>query len=227
MGRMHVQNALELSQGPSVVVATEVSQERLDDLVSSYGPLARERGVELVGLNPMALGPQAFAEKLREIAPSGFDDIINLAPIPKIIEATVPFAGAQAVLNIFAGLSRGTTIQIDLKLFARTHGIRAMGSSGSRIDDMSAILRRAESDQMDTDRSVAAVSGMMGVWQGLKAVFENTYPGKIVIYPQVQDIGLTALNDLSTVDAAVAAQLKDGQRWCVDAEKELLVRHAK
>ena len=116
---------------------------------------------------------EKFSSELRRLAPEGFDDIVLLAPVPKLIEAAVPFAAEDAVLNAFAGLSRGTMVTFDLRRFARREGLRAIGSSGSRVDDMAVMMEKTEGGEMDTDRSVAAISGIYGVWKGLKAVIEN------------------------------------------------------
>gem|GEM_PF-41114 len=226
MGRMHVQQALEMEGGPRVVVASEVSQERLDDLLDSFLPLTQGMDKKLIGLNPMAMGEDAFGKALREIAPSGFEDIILLAPVPRLIEGSIPFASKDCVLNAFAGLSRGTVIQCDLSLFARCHGLRAIGSSGSRIEDMSTMMRQIESGQVDADRSVAAICGIYGVHEGLQAVIDNRYPGKIVVYPHITDLGLISLDQLHETAPTVASKLKEGRWWCKEAEEELLLLFA-
>ena len=63
MGRMHVQRALESGTAPRLVLATEVSAERADDLLQSFGSLAKRRGVMLVVINPQA-APRDFAAAL-------------------------------------------------------------------------------------------------------------------------------------------------------------------
>jgi len=226
MGRMHIQHALQMNGGPAVVVASEVSQERLDDLMESFLPLTEGKDKQLIGLNPAELGPEGFADRLREIAPEGFDDIIVLAPLPRLIEEALPFAAKDAVLNAFAGLSRGTRIHADLCLFAGREGLRAIGSSGSRIKDMATMLHQTESGEVDTDRSVAAISGIYGVHEGLQAVIDNVYPGKVVVYPQIADLGVVSLDHLHEIAPTVASRLRDGRWWCKEAEEELLKQFA-
>ena len=52
MGQMHVQRALELPDGPRMVVATEVSDERLQTLMERFQPLAAQKGPAIVRLQP-------------------------------------------------------------------------------------------------------------------------------------------------------------------------------
>jgi L-sorbose 1-phosphate reductase len=53
MGRMHVQRAVQVANGPSVILNSDVSDARLDDLCSSFGSEAHEKGIEWICLNPM------------------------------------------------------------------------------------------------------------------------------------------------------------------------------
>ena len=52
MGQMHVQRALELPNGPKLVIATEISDERLQTLSNMFTPLAEKHGRKLLFFNP-------------------------------------------------------------------------------------------------------------------------------------------------------------------------------
>src|SRR5262249_35638525 len=52
MGQMHVQRALELPKGPQLVIATEISDERLETLGNMFRPLAEKQGRALLFFNP-------------------------------------------------------------------------------------------------------------------------------------------------------------------------------
>jgi hypothetical protein len=57
-----------------------------------------------------------------------------------------------------------------------------------------------ESKQLPTNRSVAAIAGLEGVAEGLAAVANGRFAGKVVIYPNLrQPLPLTPLADLATV----------------------------
>jgi hypothetical protein len=96
-----------------------------------------------------------------------------------------------------------------------------LGTSGSMISDMKAVLERLESDALDTNISVYAVSGMRGVADALEAVDSRTSGGKIVIYPELVDVGLVPLGDMASAYPTVAAKL-DAGLWTKAAEQELL-----
>ena len=74
---------------------------------------------------------------------------------------------------------------------------------------------------MDTNFSVAAVSGLDGAIDGIRAVEHNLLPGKILVYPSCRGLKLTALGELSG-----DARLEPG-RWNLEAEAALLRRFAK
>jgi hypothetical protein len=84
------------------------------------------------------------------------------------------------------------------------------------------MLHQAETGQLSPNRSVAAVGSLNAARDGLKAVQDTAYPGKIVIYPQIKDLPLTALADLKDQLPTVYAKLKDGREWTVEAEEEFL-----
>ncbi len=56
-------------------------------------------------------------------------------------------------------------------------------------------------------------------WQ---AVTRHRLPGKVVIYPQIKDLPLTALPELKDTLPSVYAKLKDGREWTDEAEAEFL-----
>ena len=66
-----------------------------------------------------------------------------------------------------------------------------IGQSGSKIDDMRLMLFQAETGTLSPNRSVAAIGSLAAAWNGIKAVKEQTFPGKIVIYPNIADLPLT------------------------------------
>ena len=71
-----------------------------------------------------------------------------------------------------------------------------IGTSGSTLEDMKLVLRKVVARQLDTNLSVAAVSGLDGAIDGIRAVEKNLMPGKIVVYPSCRGLKLTALTEL-------------------------------
>lgn len=221
MGQMHVQRTLDLPETPSLIVATNLRTSRIH-VLESLVPDAHQRGIEMICLTRESVGQERYFERLRELAgPDGFDDIVVVAANAEAIAEAVPFLARDGVLNVFAGLPRGTTTQIDLSDVA-LRNVRLVGSSGSMIVDMQRVLDKVRHGQLTTRRSVAAVSGMAGAKDGLRAVAEGRFAGKVVVFPQIPDLGLVPLPKLRDVLPSVYARLEDGRYWTSEAETELL-----
>jgi DNA-binding transcriptional regulator YbjK len=84
------------------------------------------------------------------------------------------------------------------------------------------MLGQAESGQLSPNRSVAAIGSLSAARDGLQAVLDTTYPGKVVIFPNIKEMPLTALADLKDRLPTVYAKLRDGREWTVEAEEEFL-----
>ncbi|MBN1933289.1 MAG: alcohol dehydrogenase catalytic domain-containing protein [Anaerolineae bacterium] len=219
MGRMHVQRAIQAEHGPQIVVCTDVSDLRLDDLRVSFAAEAQAKGVEFICLNPM--NKEAYAAGMAAFKETGFDDIIVLAPVPAVISEASTWLAPQGVMNIFAGVTKGTMAQIDLSQ-AYLKDARVIGHSASSIDDMKLMLFQAETGTLSPNRSVAAVGSLSAAKDGLQSVLDTSFPGKVVIYPQIREFPLTSLVDLKEKLPAVHALLKDGREWTTEAEAEFL-----
>ena len=222
MGQMHVQRAVELENGPSRVLATDIDTERLNSVKERFAPIAARRGVEFHAANPNEMSKQDFGRLLRKFTGGrGFDDIVALAPVPALIEEAAPHLADQGLMNIFAGVPIGTIVSLDLT-GVYTRRIRFVGSSGSKLGDLKDTLDATESGRLSTNTSVAAIGGIEASWDGMLAAKEGRFPGKIVIYPQVRGLELTAVSDLKDRLPNVHARLTDGMFWNREAEDELL-----
>jgi threonine dehydrogenase-like Zn-dependent dehydrogenase len=219
MGRMHVQRAIQLHDGPGTIVCSDVSDARLDDLCASNGAEAESRGIEWVCLNP--LHQEAYQAGMARLREKGFDDIVVLAPIPRVISDAATHLAEGGVMNIFAGVARGTMADLDLS-DVYLKNVRVIGHSASTIDDLRLMLNQAESGELSPNRSVAAVGSLGAAKDGLEAVQEADFPGKIVIYPQIKEMPLTGLSDLQDRFPTVYAKLRNGREWTVEAEREFL-----
>ena len=219
MGRMHVQRAIQAHDGPATIVCTDVSDSRLDDLCTSFGAEAEAKGVDWLCLNP--LQEEAYKTGMAPFLREGFDDIIVLAPVPAVISDAATYLAPRGVMNIFAGVARGTKADLDLS-DAYLKDARVIGHSASTIDDLRLMLNQAESGQLSPNRSVAAIGSLSAARDGLQAVQDTVYPGKVVLYPHVKEMPLTALPDLKDTLPTVYAKLRGGREWTVEAENEFL-----
>jgi threonine dehydrogenase-like Zn-dependent dehydrogenase len=219
MGRMHVQRAIEVAGAPAVMVCSDVSDLRLNDLRESYEAEAVAKGIEFICLNP--LDKEAYAAGMARFRQAGFDDIIVLAPVPAVIADAAQWLAPRGVMNVFAGVARGVTTQLDLS-DVYLKDARVIGHSASTIDDLRLMLHQAESGELSPNRSLAAVGSLSAAKDGLAAVRDTVFPGKVVIFPHIKELPLTALPDLAETLPSVHALLKDGREWTVEAEAEFL-----
>lgn len=219
MGRMHVQRALQVPDGPATIVCTDVSDVRLNDLEESYRQEAEVQGIEFTCLNPM--NKEAYQAGMAPFRDGGFDDIIVMAPVPAVIADAATWLAPEGVMNVFAGVARGVMAALDLS-DVYLKDVRVIGHSASSIDDLRLMLQMAESGRLSPNRSVAAIGSLSAARDGMEALRDTIFPGKVVIYPQIKDLPLTAVPDLKDTLPSVYALLKDGREWTNEAEAEFL-----
>ncbi len=219
MGRMHVQRAIEFNNPPSVIVCTDVSDMRLSELCEAFADQAKAKGIRFICLNPTkAAEYEAATGALRQ---SGYDDIIVLAPVPAAIADAGKYLAPGGVMNVFAGVARGTLATLDLS-GAYLQGTRIIGHSASLMSDFELVLDKTNSGELSPNRSVAAIGSLSAARDGLKAVKEATLAGKVVIYPNIKELPLTTLGELKEKMPSVYDRLNSRGEWTKEAEEEFL-----
>jgi L-sorbose 1-phosphate reductase len=221
MGQMHVQRSIELPCGSRKVVVTDLDRSRLDHINERFGAMAKAKGVELHLLAPSDFDgdQQKMNDRIRELSPNGYNDVCVLAPVPGLVTFAMTLAADNALVNVFAGIPIGNPGKLDLGVICR--GVKVLGSSGSRISDMQRVLDLVESDQLNTDMSVAAIGGLNVAREGLEGVKAARFPGKTIIYPQIPDLPLIALEDIPAKLPEIAGKLGPGGTWTKEAEQAL------
>lgn len=209
MGVMHV--VRNLCQGvPGVTVyAGDLDNDRLAALAAIAEPLAKRNGLGYTPYNPTENVP---AQK--------FDYFAIMAPVPKLVAQSVVDSADGAIINIFAGIPATVGGPVDIDAYVEK-GCYFIGTSGSTLDDMLTVLKKVQAGRLDTNISVAAVSGLKGAIDGIRAVEHHAIPGKIIVYPDCADLPLTRLEELAGIAPDVAAALNNGL-WTKDAEAALL-----
>ncbi|MFZ6028969.1 MAG: alcohol dehydrogenase catalytic domain-containing protein [Chloroflexota bacterium] len=217
MGRMHVQRAIEFNDPPATIVCTDVSDMRLGELCDAFSQQAQEKGIRWLCLNPA--NKDEYAAKMAEIG--AFDDIIVLAPVAAIIAEAGEHLAQDGVMNVFAGVARGTLAALDLNgaVFKNT---RVIGHSASLMSDFELVLDKTNAGELSPNRSVAALGSLSAARDGLQAVKDASFAGKVVIYPNIQEFPLTPLADLKEKLPGVHALLNERGEWTNEAEAEFL-----
>jgi len=218
MGRMHVQRALELHGKPKSIFASNRGMKRLQALRKSFLNIATEQQVEFVALSPTEEKEKYTQFLERILLEGGFDDIEVMITNVNVIVDSMRYLADEGTLNLFAGINRGVKAYIDAWSIYGPKQIRLIGHSGSGLDDQKAVVSRAISGELKPEISVVAVGGFKQITDGIRAMKNWIFPGKIVIFPHVLDYPLTALKDFKQKDAEVYAALGEGETWTKEAE---------
>jgi len=219
MGQMHVQRAVEAPDGPKTIFCTAWGDRRLRIVESIYRADTEAKAIAFTCVSRE--NEEVYRQTLEEVGASGFDDIIVMAPDADAIAEAADYLAPGGIMNIFAGVARGTMARLDLSdVYLRD--VRFIGHSGLTTEDMRLTLSQVESGNLSPNRLVAAIGSLNAARDGLRAVKDAVFPGKIVIYPHIKDLPLTPLPDLKHKLPTVYAKLKDGREWTREAEEELL-----
>ena len=220
MGQMHLERALRLPDGPMTTIGVDLDAARLEAARVRLEPIARAMGRRLI----MSANPNLTNLVRDETAGRGADDVIVTAPTADAVGSSADLMAPDGMLVLFAGLPVGTRAKLDLSR-VYLHGAQYTGTSGSRIADQELVVHKTSLGQLAPGRAVAAVGGMEAAPDGLRALIEGRYPGKIVIFPQLRGLPLTSLAELAASDRELAAALGTGGTWTTESEAVLFARY--
>jgi len=209
MGQMHVIRSLSLGSPGISLDCADVDDARLETLMRKAAPLAEKCGIPLRMINTRK-------DPLRE----SYTYFILLVPVGALVADAIKHSKPDCLINIFAGIPAATRHSLDLDTYIANRCFM-FGTSGSVIQDMKVLLDKVSDGRLDTNISVDAISGMAGAVQAIAAVEDRSLAGKIIVYPDLHDVGLIPLAQLHRHFPSVSRKLDNG-RWTLAAEKELL-----
>jgi threonine dehydrogenase-like Zn-dependent dehydrogenase len=221
MGQMHVQRALELPDGPKLVIATEISDERLQTLSDMFTSLAEKNGRILLFFNPTT-SEQSFHDFVMEATQNqGVDDVVVSVPVAALMEEGDTVMKPDGMMVLFAGVPNGTMGAVNLSNVYLSNA-QYTGTSGLTIDDQASVMARRVAGTLSPGRSVAAIGGLETAAEAIESVIEGKYPGKVVIFPQIRNLPLTGLKELKERLPEVAEKLGEDLMWTNEAEEVLI-----
>ena len=226
MGQMHVQRALELPDGPTTVIATEVSDLRLDSIQERFASLAEKNGRKLLTFNPQTNEKSLHDFVMDATDGKGADDVVVSVPIAAVMAESDTIMNENGMLVFFAGVPNGTMAPMNLSNVFLSNA-QYTGTSGLTLDDQRKVLSQASVGALSPGRSVGAIGGMNTAKEGIQAVIEGKFAGKIVIFPQIEDLPLMGLDELEKNLPEVAAKLEPGNMWTSEAEEALFEKYWK
>lgn len=212
MGLMHVIRNICNEIGGQKIYAGDIDNSRIKRLNKIAAPFAKQNKIEYKTYNSK-----------REKIDMPFDYTILMIPAPEMVCEVIMSSAVKGIINIFAGITANVCAEIDLNSYIKKQ-LYFIGTSGSTIDDMKAVLKRVESGKLDTNASVAAICGLDGAIDGIRAVENRSVAGKIIVYPACRGLGLITLEDLDKKMPDVFAMLNNGL-WTEQAEQKLLDKY--
>ncbi|MES9931459.1 MAG: alcohol dehydrogenase catalytic domain-containing protein [Candidatus Sedimenticola sp. PURPLELP] len=220
MGQMHVQRAIELPDGPSLVIVSDINDRRLEEMEARFTPLAEANQCRVLIFNPLTSDVSFRDFVLEANGGEGADDVVVCVPNAGLMEEAASFMNENGMLVLFAGVPNGTLAPLDFSSVYLSN-TQYTGTSGLTIEDQSEVMESALKGAIAPALSVAAIGGMKVAREGIKAMMESRYPGKVLIFPQLIDLPLLALDELEQSMPEVAAKLGQGNSWTHEAEAAL------
>lgn len=203
LGLMHIEKGI--ADGAGRIIVSEISARRLEKVRRSLGPLAEKAATELITVNTAQESIDKYLSQTKA------DDIIILCPVPRIVEQAVEYLAFEGYMNVFAGFPNREKACVSINLNDMHYGgWTFVASSGSPVEALTQSLADAAAGKIDPNNAVACVCGLNAAKDAIVAVHEAAFPGRIVLYPQLE-LPLTDVNELCP----------DG-RWSNDAEAKLL-----
>ena len=203
------------------MVVTDINDERLQALRQTGDPIAKKNGKQLILVNTNKEGVD-LVETIRELSGGKMaDDVVVCVPNAKLMENAALILGKNGMLTFFAGVPNGTTIQIDLNnIFL--NNMQITGTSGSTVFDQKTVMSKSVSGALSPNLSVAAIGGLKQAVAGMNAMMAGTFTGKIIIYPQLEDLPLLSLGEVAQNYPKVAEKMGPDHTWNQEAEKVLI-----
>ena len=224
MGQMHVQRAMELPNGPRLIIATEINDIRLAAIKERFAPLAKKNGRTLLVFNPTASDETLHDFVMQATDQMGADDVVVSVPVASLMAEAATVMNTNGMLVFFAGVPNGTFAPLDMSA-VYLHNAQFTGTSGLTLNDQRLVMDRALDGSLSPGRLVAAIGGMNAAPEGIEAMMDGRFPGKVVIFPQIPELPLMGLDELADKMPDIAAKLDDDGFWTNEAEAALIERY--
>ena len=222
MGLVAIDIALHGDIKPSLLVVTDLNEERLERAKTIFNPLKAEKeGIKLI------FSSTTDKEELLALSNGGFDDVFVYAPVPAVVELADSVLAFDGCLNFFAGpLDKNFSASFNFYNvhYAQHH---VAGTSGSTTGDMLDIVRLISEKRIDPAVMITHIGGIDSAIDTTLRLPEIE-GGKKLIYTHI-NLPLTAIADfkkLGETDQRFKALAKivddNNGLWCAKAEKYLL-----
>ena len=227
MGLGAIDYAIHCDRAPSVLVVTDIDDDRLARARKIFPQeVAEKEGVKLVFINT-AKNPDAEKEMLALTNGKGFDDVFVYAPVRPVVEMGVRILGKDGCLNFFAGPTDKEFSAMFNFYDVHYKFIHVAGNSGGNTADMIECLTMASQGRLNPAVMVTHVGGLDSASQATIDL-PKMKGGKKLVYPQIS-MPMTAIDDFAELGKTdpMFAQLailceKTAGLWNGEAEAYLI-----
>ena len=115
---------------------------------------------------------------------AGADDVIVTVPVASVMASAARLMNDNGMLVFFAGVANGTTGPLDMSRVYLSNA-QYTGTSGSTIEDQALVLDKTAQGSLSPDLNLAAVGGIEAGRDGVQAMLDGRFAGKIVIFPKL------------------------------------------
>ncbi len=227
MGLGAIDYALHCDRRPSVLVVTDINDDRLARAEKLF-PVeeAAKEGITLVYINTAKV-ENAVDTLMKLSEGSGYDDVFVYAPVASVIEEGDKILGKDGCMNFFAGPSNtefNAKVNFYNVHYTPTH---IMGSTGGNAEDMIESLDMSSKGLINPNVMITHVGGINCAAHTILNL-PKIPGGKKIIYTSI-DMPLTAIDDFEALGKTdplfkglhECVSKSDGI-WNVEAEKYLL-----
>ena len=220
MGQMHIQRAIEKVDGPATIIGIDLDDDRLEKARIMLEGLAQEKGRKFILHNPGDDPTSTEALLNAETDGQGADDVIVSVPVGPVMGDAATMMSPNGMLVLFAGVPNGTLAPLNMSN-VYLHNAQYTGTSGSSIEDQVSVLAKATDGSLTPSRALAAIGGIEAGQDGVRALLEGDYAGKVMIFPQLSGLELTGLDELKDRYPEIGAALGPNDTWTPEAEQLL------
>ncbi len=222
MGLVAIDIALHGDVKPSLLVVTDISEDRLERAKQIFSPeAAKKDGIELI------FTKSTNKDELLALSQGGFDDVFVYAPVPAVVELADSILGFDGCLNFFAGpLDKNFSANFNFyNVHYQQHHVA--GTSGSTTEDMLDIVRLIGEKRIDPAVMITHIGGIDSAIDTTTRLPEIP-GGKKLIYTHI-NLPLTAISDFEALGKndkrfEILDNLvkQNNGLWSAEAEKYLL-----
>jgi len=226
MGIAAIDFIVHADRKPSLLVVTDIDQDRLDYVAGLITPgEAMNNGIELKYINASGKNTEYLRSLTGEQA--GYDDVLVFAPVKPVVEQGDDLLAFDGCLNFFAGPA-DTSFSAEINFYRQHYNFNHyVATSGGNTNDIRRSIEMMVAGRLSPQYLITHVGGLDAVMYATCRL-PNLTGAKKLIYTHIS-MSLTAISDFKEMgkNDPFFAELnrictRHGGLWNTEAEKYLL-----